>query len=479
MNLRKLLAVFVATTCVASCSESEPFTVDEPAITEVDLVVTGATLLPMNDNRQIDSASIAIDDGRIVAISGANEGFPYESNEHLDATGKFVIPGLIDTHVHILTPFDAPLYPAAGVTTVRNMWGFPSHLQMRDAVESGQMFGPRIITAGRLIDGDPKIWPQSLAPATKEEAAQIISEDIDAGYDFVKVYSRLTKSMFDDIADIANEKDVSFGGHVPGSVDIRHAASKGIRSMEHLWGFPNALHPTIDFVEYDALDRSQWDNVDLEKVDALAKTFKDNNVWISPTLLVMEHIYMSGSPEWLRAKVDGVEFVNPATIAFWDAGAKSRDPVTEESQRWVDEVVRLRGAIVKRLFDNDVRLLVGSDSNNSYVVHGFALYHEIEMFVDAGIPLESVLKLVTHDAAEFLGLLDSVGTVDVGKNADLIVLNSDPRISVDNLKDRRGVVFQGKYHSAEELLQSLQDNREAAVSFTDSLQQNIERNEKH
>jgi imidazolonepropionase-like amidohydrolase len=397
----------------------------------------------------------------------------------VDATGQYAIPGLIDMHVHILTPFDAPLYPAAGVTTVRNMWGFPSHLQMRSAVEAGRMFGPRIVTAGRLIDGDPKIWPQSLAPQSRDEVAQIVAEDIESGYDFVKVYSRVSRAMFDDIAELAKEKGVEFAGHVPGAVDIRHAASQGMRSIEHLWGFPNVLHPTEDFVPYDALDRSQWDNVDLGKVDEIADVLKANDVWVTPTLLVLQHIYMAGSPELLRAKVEGVEFVSPATIQFWEAGAGSRDPVTAETQAWIEETVKLRSAIVKRLYDNGVRLLVGSDANNPYVVHGFGLYHEMEMFVEAGIPLELVLELATHDAAEYLGRLDSIGTIDVGKNADIVLLNNDPRLSVENLKDRRAVIFKGVYHPVEELLQLLEENREAAANFADRMPGNIERHEAH
>ena len=479
MKIGNIMAGLAAILMVVACSENEqPATNTQPP-TNVDLVITGATVLPMNGNGRIQSASIAVDGGKISAISRGDEDFPYVSDEQLDGSGKFIMPGLIDTHVHILTPFDAPLYPATGVTTVRNMWGFPSHLQMREGVESGQMFGPRIITAGRLIDGDPKIWPQSLSPASKEEASAIIDEDMAAGYDFVKVYSRLTQSMFDGIADLAKEKGVPFAGHVPGTVDIRHAASKGMRSMEHLWGFPNVLHPTEDFVEYDALDRTQWNHIDLNKVDDLAAILNENGVWVAPTLLVVEHIYLAGSPELLRSKVDGVEFVSPATIGFWDAGASDKDPVDDEQQAWVDKTVMLRGDIVKRLYDNDVRLLVGSDSNNSYVVHGFALYHEIEMFADAGIPLERILHMATHDAAEFLGVLDSVGTIEVGKKADMILLNRDPTISVANLKDRQGVIYNGSYHSAEFLEQSLRANRDAAEQFANQLQQNIERNEQH
>jgi imidazolonepropionase-like amidohydrolase len=103
----------------------------------------------------------------------------------------------------------------------------------------------------------------------------------------------------------------------------------------------------------------------------------------------------------------------------------------------------------------------------------------MEMFVEAGIPLELVLELATHDAAEYLGRLDSIGTIDVGKNADIVLLNNDPRLSVENLKDRRAVIFKGVYHPVEELLQLLEENREAAANFADRMPGNIERHEAH
>lgn len=445
----------------------------------VDLVINNVTVLPMTGRERVEGASIAIKDGTILAVRARGEAFPYTGKTAIDGTGKFVTPGLVDAHVHILTPFDAPLYPAVGVTTVRNMWGFPAHLEMRKHIASGAMFGPRIITAGRLIDGDPKIWPESLSPQTPEEVESIIDEDLAAGYDFVKVYSRLTPSMFDNIAGLSAKKGVPFVGHVPGSVDIRHAARKGMRSMEHLWGFPNVLHPTSDYVEYDALDRSQWDDIDLEKLDALADVLIQNDVWIAPTLLVMEHIYLAGSPELLRSKASGVEYVSPATVAFWDGMARMRQPATEEDRQWVDSVVELRGKIVKRMYDQGVRLLVGSDANNSYVVHGFSLYDEIDMFVEAGVPLSSVLTLATRGAAEFLGISDQIGTVEAGKVADLILFNEDPTASVDNLRRRAGVVVGGTYHTHDHLMQMLMQNRAAAARFAGQMNQNIERNEPH
>lgn len=476
--LSGLLAVHHPCTLASEAANNAQTVVSEAA-GAVDLVIDNVTVIPMTDRDRIEGVSIAVDDGRILAVAAPGESFPYTGKTVIDGAGKFVTPGLIDAHVHILTPFDAPLYPAVGVTTVRNMWGFPAHLEMRKQIAAGAMFGPRIVTAGRLIDGDPKIWPESLSPVTPEEARAIIVEDLAAGYDFVKVYSRLSPSMFDAIAGLSAEKGVPFAGHVPGSVDIRHAAKKGMRSMEHLWGVPNVLHPNSDYVEYDALDRSQWDNLDLGKLDALAEVLREHEVWIAPTLLVMEHIYLAGSPDLLRSKATGVEYVSPATVAFWDWMAKTREPATEEDRLWVDDVVELRGKIVKRLHEKGVRLLVGSDANNSYVVHGFALYDEIEMFVEAGIPLPSVLGLATRGTAEFLGMSDEVGTVEVGKTADLIVFNDDPTVSVDNLKHRAGIVVGGVYHTHEHLMRMLMQNRNAAARFADQMNRNIERNETH
>ncbi len=458
------ISILLASTAMTGCDSAT-----EQSVTEfkaIDLIVSNVNLITMTEAGVQSSATIAIDDGKIIAIGTSTDFDQYSADVTIDGSGKYMMPGLIDTHVHIFTPFDAPLYPASGVTTVRNMWGFPPHLQMRTAIAAGEMYGPEIITAGRLLDGDPKIWPQSLAPKSKEEAQKIIEEDIAAGYDFVKIYSRVSRERFFQIMEIAKELNVAVDGHIPNKLTFAEAANAGMRSFEHLWGVPGELQPGIEHVEYDPLDRSQWEKLDFDKLDSVIKASKANDVWISPTLQVLENIYLSGDPDFLYSQAKGIEYVSPATVDFWKASANGRPEVDDAAREWTANVITKRGQIVKAMYDAGVNLLIGTDANNPFIVHGFAIYEEMQQFVDAGIPIEGVLNIATLKSAEFLGISDRVGSIEVGKEADLILLDMNPLEAIDNLDSRSGVIVNGRYTSREDLEAILIQNKESAAQFT-------------
>src|SRR5262249_42865203 len=159
----------------------------------------------------------------------------------INASGKYLIPGLWDVHVHWYMKDYLPLFIANGVTGVRQMWGFPFHQEWRKQIQSGALLAPRMIIASPIIDGPNAVWQGSVSVATAEEARQAVRTSKEQGADFIKVYSRLTKDAFFAIAEETKKLGIPFAGHVPVQISALEASEAGQRSIEHLTGILEGL----------------------------------------------------------------------------------------------------------------------------------------------------------------------------------------------------------------------------------------------
>jgi hypothetical protein len=205
-----------------------PAPVPRPALvlTHVNVVdVSGGTV-----RRDMD---VAIRDGRIASVSPSARGASPGDARAIDATGKFLIPGLAEMHAHWYDERYLGLFIANGVTSVRLMWGFPVHFQWRKRIEAGQLLGPRFTIASAIVDGPNPIWPNSVVVADAASGTRVVGEMKRDGYDFIKVYNRLPRDAYFAIARAAKESGIPFAGHVPNAVSALEASDAGQKSIEH------------------------------------------------------------------------------------------------------------------------------------------------------------------------------------------------------------------------------------------------------
>ena len=379
----------------------------------------------------------------------------------IDGTGRHLLPGLTDMHAHVFTADALVPYLANGVTTVRNMWGGPMALEMKKAVAEGRIPGPRIVTAGQLLDGAPKIWAGSTEVADAAEAAALVAQQAADGYDFVKVYSRLSPEVLDAILAAGAEHGIAVAGHVPQDVPLLHAVQGGMRSAEHFTGmlsavFADSALPNPDLGSFDprnhelvkALGRGDLDAaelVDPDKVAQLGADLAAHDFWLVPTIDVMKNFTSIPRP----AHPDAFAYLTPADRAIMrmleSAGSAMIDP---ELQAGETVLYHVRADVLPALHRAGARMLVGTDDS---LQHGFAVVDEMETLVETGLTILEVLRAATLGAADYLGERGTFGEVVEGAAADLILVDGNPLEDLGALRRLHGVMRAGTFHDRADL----------------------------
>ena len=350
--------------------------------------------------------------------------------------------------------YEFSLLLANGVTTIRNMIGDPKHLQWRESIQSGELLGPTIYTAGPIIDGDPPMWPGSVVVTTVEEARATVFKQKEAGYDFLKVYNGLSREAYDALIAAARTYRMPVVGHVPDEVGLLHALQSGLRSIEHLEGYDTAL------LREGAVKGHlfSWDRLDEKRFAEIARRTEHAGTWNCPTLVVFQKWIAPEEKDLLRQRLaqKGAKYVSPQTVRSWRLEETYLKDVSREWAQGIRVTDKVRKQIVKALHDAGARILLGTDYLNPFVIPGFSIHEELRNLVDAGLTPYEAIRAGTRDAAEFLGALDEFGTIEVGKRADLLLLDENPLLDVRNVERIAGVMVRGRWLPGNELRERLE-----------------------
>jgi imidazolonepropionase-like amidohydrolase len=434
------------------------------------IVITKVTVIDTAGGPSLADRTVVIRGGKIAQVVPAVNYSPVSPDAIIvDGGGKYLIPGLWDMHVHLTQERALALNLANGITGLRVMWGNPAmggfpvpHAKWRKEIEEGKRKGPRLVVASNILDGPKPIWPSSIAIADEAQARKAVRDAKAAGADFLKVYSLLSPEAFRAIADEAKAQGISFAGHVPSLVSSREASDLGMRSMEHLYGITAACSP----LEAEAL-RERKEALDAAKgnlfaagpkltaIDAklresyrddLAATLfaklKSNGTWQCPTLTVLRAFGSLDDPGF--AADPRLKYVDPFTRTFWDPKRdfrfKSMKPEDFAAQR---RSFSRSLELVGRMHKAGVPIIAGTDEANPYIFPGFSLHDELALFVKAGLSPADALRTATLNPAKFLGREATLGTVEPGKEADLVLLDADPLADIANTTKIRAVVSRG------------------------------------
>lgn len=412
----------------------------------------------------IDATGAAAKPGMIVVIAGQHIRAIGKSVEVpkdaqvVNATGKFLIPGLWDMHAHLDREDYVPLYVANGVTGVRFMDGDPAYRQWRRKVESGALLGPRMLIASKLIDGPHPVHPaESIAVGNEAEGRQTVLQVKRDGADFIKIYSLIPRAAYFAIADEAKKQSIVFAGHVPREVTAAEVSDAGQRSIEHLGGV--AFTCSSREPEYRAdLAKLQADLAalgapehyylllrrmegkylaayDPQKCAPLFTRFIKNATWQVPTLDVVQ---------------SGAELADPDFVAPLQqyVPAQEGDPRKTRVYRnfTATDYANLKAILTRQLqiVGEMQRAGVGIMAGTDVWPVGFSLHGELQLMVQAGLTPMQALQTATLNPARYLGREKELGTIGVGKLADLVLLDADPLADIRNTQRIDAVVVDGK-----------------------------------
>jgi Amidohydrolase family len=428
------------------------------------LVFLHATVIDATGAPARSDMTVVITGSQINAIGETgNVRVPPEA-QVIDATGKFVIPGLWDMHVHWYLKEYLPLFIANGVTGVRLMWGVPMHHAWRQEIEQGTLLGPRLVIASPIVDGPHPIWRDSLAVGNAAEAREAVRTAKQAGADFIKIYSRLPRDAFFAIVDETTKQGLRFAGHVPQPVSVVEAAEAGQHSIEHLSGILLASSTREDALRQayeDAwahlpegerlpsrartrpLTRMMLETFSPEKASALFAHFTRHHTWQTPTLTVLRSGALLDDPTFRHDP--RLKYLPAEVTARWDPAADFRFKArTPEDFALARLVYQKQVELVGMMRRAGVELLAGTDVLNPYCFPGFSLHEELGLLVEAGLtPLEA-LQAATLNPARFLGKAQEFGTLEEGKRADLVLLDANPLEAISNTQKIYAVVVNGR-----------------------------------
>jgi len=397
------------------------------------IVIKNVNLITMRDDNIIPSQTVVIQDGRIKRVLESDSADIPPGATIIEGEGeKYLMPGLADMHIHLNRSSYLKLLVANGVTTVRNMWGKDFHRILREDINHKQRVGPTIYSTGALLDGFPKYWPQSTGIRTVEDARNAVHKTKEDGFDFVKVYDRLSEENYNAIISTARELDIPVVGHIPFKVGFYKAIEAGQYSFEHLYG---ATERTGDWM------RKKKGNLFKDYLEQSV----DSGVWNCPTLVNFQ-IY-----EHDRSDVESqpeLKYMNSDTIEYW-----KKSPVIDLQ----DQGRQNRLDTVKALNDAGANLVLGTDTPNSWAIPGFSIHGELSLLVESGLTPYEAIKTGTVNAATHMKKRSEFGTIEKGKRADLILCNANPFDDVANISSPTGVMTNGIWYPRAALDQMLEE----------------------
>ncbi len=442
--------ILLSVNCLALAQDARP---KQQAVAFVNVNV-----IPMDRERVLENQTVIVREGRISEIGGATKIKVPADALRVDGRGKYLMPGLAEMHGHLPHPNMSEqtansilfLFVANGVTTVRGMFGFDNHTALREKVAAGSLLGPRIYAASPALSGQSVHSPQ--------EAEQLVRKYKQDGFDLLKVHEGLSLEAYNQIVTTANQVGIPFGGHIADKVGLLHALKSKQLTVEHLDGYLEALEADDSPIRNaDPQTRAQKlpFHLDERKIPALAQSTREAGVWNVPTMALWQTFISDESAESLRGRPE-LKYLPPQMINQWVTQRTNQlknpnDPAAGK------RVLEIRNRMLKALQDSGAKIMLGSDAPQLFSVPGFSLHREMQAMVKAGLTPYQVLETGTRNPAIYLKAAAEFGTIEVGKRADLILLNDNPLKDVANVANRAGVMVRGQWLAESELRKKLDE----------------------
>lgn len=430
-----------------------------------------------------DAQTVIIKNGKILKVTPTAELKLSEKNQIIDGTGKFLIPGLWDAHVHFaymdyLAPRMFDLFLLYGITSVRDTGGEIMFVKKwKDAALANPTDAPRVMIAGPLIDGMPNVYdgsdpghpPLSIGSGSVEALEKLVHKLDSLDVDFLKAYEMLTPEQYYKLMEMAKRLGYKVTGHVPLSMDVTGASNAGLNSMEHMRNMELSCASNAEelLIQRHAMLKKGQNmpggelrsrihaaqretavtNYDEKKADEIIQVLLKNQTWQIPTLTLNTSQARPpyARPEWQES----FEYLPDTTRDRWRAILKAGEaqPASPFRQKYSQWMMAMAGKIHKA----GVPMMAGTDTPIAFLTPGLSLHEELASLVEAGLSPQEALKTATVNPAAYFGMENELGSLRETQWADLLILSANPLVDIRNTQRIEGVIKQGKFFGKNEL----------------------------
>jgi hypothetical protein len=400
-------------------------------------LIQNANIIPMNQDTVLTNKMILIKDGIIQQI---DDEIKEDNIPVFNADGKFISPGLIDMHVHVWDRYELGIYLANGVTAVRNLWGMPMHLRMKKEILNNEIYAPSFFTSSPKLTGTEFIGDDNLNLTSPEQAKKKIVSFKERGYDLIKTYYGLDKEIFDAIIEQAKKSDIEIAAHPSQKVPFSYHIKSPIKSIEH------AEEIVQQPLQFD-LDTLKLQSI----IDTIASS---KHTRYSPTLVVFNNIYKMMMDDNILSS-ESLEYINPlikevdskAQFDRWFNAKINDSTVVSRIKKQHDFHI----SIVKKLHQAGVPIICGTDSGIGVTTPGFSIHQELQFYKEAGLSNYEILQTATINAAKTHKIMNSLGSIEKGKVANLLILDKNPLQELSSLQHPSFVFIKGRKLDKEKL----------------------------
>jgi imidazolonepropionase-like amidohydrolase len=461
----RIVALFRVIVLGLLCTQFNPPAAAQPK-PATPIVITHVTVINPGKSSVTPDATVVITGAQITEVSMSPQFHPPTNARVIDAHGQYLIPGLWDMHVH--SAFGdwfpggrgviLPLFIANGVTGVRDMGGdLPVLLEWRKQIASEQLLGPRMVVSGPMLDAylpSGKLrFPSSVAVSTPASAVAAVDSLKQRGADFIKVQSVISHDAYLAAAAEAHKEGLPIVGHVPDKVRIAETVAAGQKSIEHLMGIFESCSTEEDkFIEGKGSLQLLLTTYNQQRCDIAIHLLAQHQVWQVPTLAWQRGGTFLDQLDWKHQPLDKYVPACWREVTWRRFNDEmmpdlQRDPLASR-QEYFARNLKMVGAMHRA----GVPFLAGTDAAPGiYILPGFSLHDELANFVEAGFTAMESLQTATSNPAKFLGMERTLGSIESGKIADLVLLSANPLDDIHNTQKISAVVVNGRLFSRKDL----------------------------
>jgi hypothetical protein len=454
------------------------FSISQDILSSKRVVIENITVIDAGNPVRKDM-TVIVDGDEIISIKKSNlgEAVVFDKDIIVDGRDKFLIPGLWDAHVHLtfIPELDYEtaygLFLMNGITSVRDTGAILKKLKPAIAfAKKNPLITPRLFYSGPLLDGTPSVY-KGTEPGYPELSVEInkdtnlmalVDSLIEQEVSFLKTYEMLSEEIFINLLKISEEKNLKVTGHIPLGIDLFKAVDNGLDGMQHIRNLELActkdptegLSKRLLLLEnsesipgsalrsqiHQAQRYSSIEDFDEDRCTEVIEHLAVNNVFQTPTLTIntVGSKRFFADEEWQKT----YELLPNEVKNKWlkDSKYMAQQPLNSSYQTYQDWSMK----IVSLFNKQGVKILAGTDTPIGFLTPGFSLHKELELLVESGLTPLQALRAATITPAEFFNLEDKMGTVEVGKVADLVILNSNPLNDIKHTQDIYKVILKGR-----------------------------------